>query len=72
MGQSKGRSNDWSDSEVIFSLLDGYVWVSWQDGPATVRMGQSETVTSAMHDFLAQCELGERLLNGKSATLRPG
>jgi hypothetical protein len=46
---------------IIFSLLDGHVWASWPGSDASVNLGAQEEVTEMMSDFLAQCELGERL-----------
>jgi hypothetical protein len=51
------------DPEVIFSLLDGFVWASWPRTRASVELGHCTAVTEMMRDFLAQCELGERLAN---------
>ena len=52
--------------EVIFSLVDGYVWACWPGTPASVRLGNDETVIEGMQSFLAQCALGERLANSKN------
>jgi len=52
---------------VVFSLIDGFVWASWPGTLTTIRLGPCETVTPMMRDFLAQSEVGERLLNGTSA-----
>ena len=46
---------------VIFSFVDGFVWASWPGAVSRVRVGGYEIVTAAMREFLAQCELGERL-----------
>ncbi len=51
---------------IIFSLVDGTVWVSWPGNNASVELGQSYAVTYMMRDFLAQCDLGERLALSKS------
>ena len=68
MGQSISRYNRNSganlDEGVIFSFVDGFVWASWPGTDSVVRIGRYETVLAAMHDFVAQCELGDRLLNG--------
>ena len=53
--------------EIILSLVDGFVWVCWPGTTASVRLGNHEPVIEVMRDFLAQCELGERLANGKIA-----
>ena len=46
---------------IIFSSLDGYVWASWPDSNATIRLGRHEVVAAMMRDFLAQDSLGKRL-----------
>ena len=48
---------------IIFSLRDGYVWASWPDTEASVRLGRHEMVAGMMRDFLAQDALGDRLAN---------
>ena len=50
---------------VIFSLVDGTVWANWTGKSASVELGDYDTVTHMMRDFLAQCELGERLAGRK-------
>ena len=60
------RFNGEPNCEVIFSFVDGFVWASWPGAVSMVRVGRYETVTASMRDFLAQCELGERLANGAS------
>jgi hypothetical protein len=59
------RRSEANEADVIFSYIDGYVWMSWAGAVATVRVGQYQAATAGMRDFLAQCELGERLANGK-------
>lgn len=46
---------------IVFSSRDGFVWASWPDTEAAVRLGRHEIVAAMMHDFLAQDALGERL-----------
>jgi len=55
-GGHEGVGGDHKD-DVIFSLADGYVWVSWPGTVALVKLGAQEPVRSMMRDFLAQCEL---------------
>jgi hypothetical protein len=55
-----------SKEGLIFSLRDGFVWASWPGTTASVKLGNQDCVTAVMRDFLAQCELGERLTNAKS------
>jgi hypothetical protein len=55
------------NGDVIFSFVDGFVWASWPGGVSMVRVGRYETVIASMQDFLAQCELGERLANGRAS-----
>jgi len=47
--------------EIIFSLRDDYIWVSWPDTNATVRLGRHDTVAAMMEDFLSQDALAKRL-----------
>jgi hypothetical protein len=49
--------------EIIFSLSDDRVWVSWPRKGASVELGHCETVTFMMRDFLAQCDLAQQLAN---------
>jgi hypothetical protein len=49
------------DSDIVFSLLDDFVWASCPTTDFKVRLGCCHSVTAGMRDFLAQCELGERL-----------
>jgi hypothetical protein len=53
--------------EIILSSRDGYVWASWPETNATIRLGRHETVAATMKDFLAQDALGRRLA-GDSAS----
>ena len=46
---------------MIFSLREGFVWASWPDTEATVRLGRHDKVAAMMRDFLAQDALSERL-----------
>jgi hypothetical protein len=46
---------------IIFSSLDGFVWASWPETEAAVRLGRHEMVADMMRDFLAQDALGDRL-----------
>ena len=74
MGTSIGRANEWDDKsdDVIFSYVESFVWASWPGAGPKLRLGRYETITTGMHDFLAQCELGEKLANGTSkSALKP-
>ena len=51
------------NADVIFSLSDDFVWASWPGTDSKVRLGRCAGVTAMMRDFLAQCELAERLTN---------
>ena len=67
----KDFTNDlWSGSvhPIVFSLRDGFVWASMQDNPQPIRLGAYEQVKDVMRDFLAQSEIGEHLLNRRSAS----
>jgi len=56
---------DESDGGVVFSLEDGEVWASWYGRGRPVLLGSQEKVSSMMHDFLAQVEVGKRLNGDK-------
>ncbi|MFC3078036.1 DUF4118 domain-containing protein [Phenylobacterium terrae] len=47
---------------VVFSLKDGQACVSWYGGKSFVPLGAGDDVARMMQDFLAQQEVGERLL----------
>jgi hypothetical protein len=55
--------------EVIFSLSDGVVWASWPEKTGWVELGPYESVIYMMRNFLAQCEVGERMA-AKGISLR--
>jgi hypothetical protein len=59
--------NHW-EPDIVFSLRDGFVWVSWPETEAAIKLGRHEAVAHMMRDFLAQDALGQRLteLEGKS------
>jgi len=65
MTKSSGASfsdRPWEqDLAIIFSSRDGYVWASWLNSEASVRLGRHGMVTSMMRDFLAQDAIGVRL-----------
>jgi len=46
---------------IVFSLADGVVWASWPGKTGRVKLGDYAGVTYMMRNFLAQCELGERM-----------
>src|SRR5262245_27474268 len=46
---------------IVFSLERGHVWASWPEGGAAVDLGEVGEVLFMMRDFIAQCELGDRL-----------
>lgn len=47
------------EQDIVLSSRDGFVWVSWPDTDAAVRLGSQEMVSAVMADFLAQNALGE-------------
>ena len=51
---------------VVFSLIDGKVWASWLGANGSVMLGSHAEVTYMMRDFLAQCDIGERLISRAS------
>lgn len=55
-------ANRWEpEAGIIFSSRDGFVWVSWPETEAVVRLGRQDAVSAMMRDFLAQNALAERL-----------
>jgi len=58
---------DERNDNIVFSYIDGHVWMSWPGAVAVVTMGTYEAATAAMQGFLAQCELGAHLAKGPSA-----
>lgn len=54
-----------SRDAVVFSFLEGFVWASWPGTVSMVRVGSLETAKAAMMDFLAQCEVAERLAKAR-------
>jgi hypothetical protein len=55
--------------EIIFSVEGGDVWASWPDRRDRARLGSYDAVKAAMSEFLAQCVIGERLLDRRNAPL---
>lgn len=53
------------DAVIIFSLLDGDVWAHWPGDGTSVNLEQHEGVTEMMRDFIAQCDLSERLASSR-------
>ena len=51
---------------IIFSSLNGFVWASWPETEAAVRLGRHGMVANMMRDFLAQEAVGERLTMRRS------
>ena len=54
---------------IIFSLRDGDVWASRNDGRPPMMLGPNDEVVRAMDDFIRQAEFAQRLLN-KAAKAR--
>ena len=50
-----------ANPEIIFSLVESHVWASWLGSSVMVRLGRLEGVASMMRDFLAHCDLADRL-----------
>lgn len=53
---------------IIFSFMGDAVWASWPGRSGSVELGPADDVIYMMRDFLAQCDLGERLTVRKSAS----
>jgi hypothetical protein len=47
---------------IIFSLEKGEAWASWYGGETPICLGPEDEVAEMMRDFLAQRELGKRLM----------
>lgn len=47
---------------IIFSLEDGVAWASWYGTQEPICLGDEEQVAAMMEDFLAQREIGRRLI----------
>lgn len=69
-GASSGKRPWEQELNIIFSLRDGYVWASWLDSEASVRLGRHDMVTSMMRDFLAQDAIGQRLSEHRPSASR--
>ncbi len=54
---------------IIFSLIDETVWASWPRSDGAVKLGPGDAVIHMMRDFLAQCDLAERLALRKVGTV---
>ena len=52
---------------IDFSLEAGIVRASWPGRDGSIELGDYETVSEAMRDFLAECAIGDRLTSGKSS-----
>ena len=46
---------------IVFSMADDTVLASWPGKKGSLALGPTDAVTYMMRDFLAQCELGERM-----------
>jgi len=47
--------------DLVFSLSNGFVWVSWPGTSACVKLGTHEAVSDVMRNFLATNEIAKRL-----------
>jgi hypothetical protein len=56
---------------IIFSLENGYVWVSGENGSWSIKIGQRRQALDAMRDFIDQDRTASDLLTAtiKRATL---
>lgn len=73
MGEAlnRSRSDDHWKPDIVFSLRDGFVWVSWPETDAAIKLGRHEIVSMMMKDFLAQDALGQRLNESGERADRP-
>ena len=51
---------------IVFSFVDGAVWASWPSQGGAVKLGPYDAVTYMMRDFLAQCDLAQRLASRRA------
>ena len=52
------------EKEIIFSLIEGHVYVSWPGTVGSLKLGTHQAVSAMMEDFLEQNALSQRL-NGQ-------
>lgn len=72
MGQVlKPSGEDSWKPDIVFSLRDGFVWVTWPETEAAIKLGRHEAVSMMMQDFLAQDALGQRLRESSGKPDRP-
>lgn len=62
ISEALAKRADSSSGGIIFSLDKGEVWASWNGSGPPMRLGSQDRVEEMMEDFLAQGELGRRLL----------
>lgn len=60
-----GSAPDSLADAVIFSANSGLAWAHLPNGLAPIALGDLDMVSYMMRDFLAQCELGRRLVNAE-------
>lgn len=48
-------------NSIIFSMRENAVWASWPGTERSVRLGPCQPVIYMMRDFVAQCDLADRL-----------
>jgi len=71
-GMRNFRHSDLNQSEdVVISYIDCFVWMRWPGAEPMVKLGRYECVVPAMRDFIAQCDLGERLAKRSYDDRRP-
>jgi hypothetical protein len=63
--QTMAADNQLPMHTITFSMIDGNIWASWPGKNSSVELGRYDDITYMMRDFLAQCELGERMALGK-------
>ena len=64
----KDAGADERSGGIVFSADDGDAWASWYGTDPPVRLGPTTEVARMMEDFLAQVELGKRLLDRNRRT----
>ena len=55
--------SDQQANPIIFSLENGYVWVSGENGSWSIKIGQQRQTLEAMRDFIDHDRAATELLN---------
>ena len=58
----EGPSGNVGRGGIVFSHRDGHIWVSWNKRSGALDLGPADEVIEMMRDFIAQTDVGERLM----------